>query len=50
LGEVKEAAKRGQVISGAVYFSRDLASTPSNEMTPTILPEGEGIGKKESIK
>jgi len=36
-GEVREAAKRGQIVSGAVYFARDLVSTPSNEMTPTIL-------------
>ncbi len=36
-GEVREAAKRGQVVSGAVCFARDLVSTPSNEMTPGIL-------------
>ncbi len=37
IGEVKEGARRGEVVSKAVYFARDLASTPSNEMTPTVL-------------
>lgn len=36
-GEVREAAKRGGIVSGAVCFARDLVSTPSNEMTPGIL-------------
>ena len=50
-GEVKDAAKRGQVISEAVYFSRDLASTPSNEMTPAILSgRAKELGKKRGIK
>ncbi|MDO9527612.1 MAG: leucyl aminopeptidase [Syntrophales bacterium] len=45
---IKSAAKRAEIISDAVYFARDLVSTPGNEMTPTILADkaGEIAGKK----
>ena len=35
----KEAAKRAEIIAGAVYLARDLVSAPSNEMTPTIIAD-----------
>lgn len=45
---IKSAARTAEIISGAVYFARDLVSTPGNEMTPTILAgrAGEIAGKK----
>jgi leucyl aminopeptidase len=49
--EVREAAKRGQVVSGAVYFARDLVSTPSNEMTPTILAgRAKDVAKNKGVR
>jgi leucyl aminopeptidase len=34
---MKSAADRAAIISKAVYFARDLVSTPSNEMTPSDM-------------
>ncbi|HET6491299.1 MAG TPA: leucyl aminopeptidase [Syntrophales bacterium] len=34
---MKTAAERAVIISKAVYFARDLVSTPSNEMTPSDI-------------
>lgn len=35
-----DAVKYGQIIADAVYFTRDLINTPSQDKTPTILAEG----------
>lgn len=45
---IKSAAKKAEIVSNAVYFARDLVSTPGNEMTPTILADraGEIAGRK----
>ncbi len=34
---VEAEVKKARVITDAVYFTRDMVSAPSNEMTPTIL-------------
>ncbi|MDO8721211.1 MAG: leucyl aminopeptidase [Syntrophales bacterium] len=34
---IKSAAETAEIISRAVYFTRDLVSTPGNEMTPTVM-------------
>ncbi len=34
---ISSSIKEAEIISGAVYLARDLVSTPSNEMTPTIM-------------
>ncbi len=39
LAVMKDAARASETICSAVYLVRDLVSTPSNEMTPTILAE-----------
>ena len=46
---IKSAAKTGEIISDAVYFARDLVSSPGNGMTPTILADraGEIAGEKD---
>jgi leucyl aminopeptidase len=50
-GEVREGSKRGKVLSGAVYFARDLVSTPSNEMTPTILAgKAKEVAKNRGVR
>lgn len=51
LGDVMEAARRGEIVSGAVYFARDLASTPSNEMTPTVLAgKAKELSRRKGIR
>lgn len=39
LEESRNGARTAEIISRAVYCARDLVSTPSNDMTPTILAE-----------
>ncbi len=34
---MKAAAGRAEIVSKAVWYARDLVSTPSNEMTPTDM-------------
>jgi leucyl aminopeptidase len=36
---IEAAVKKTQIITGAVYFARDLVSAPSNEMTPSIMAQ-----------
>ena len=47
---MKTAAARATIVSEAVYFARDLVSTPSNEMTPSDIARkakaGGGLTKK----
>ncbi|MFA4916982.1 MAG: leucyl aminopeptidase [Syntrophales bacterium] len=44
LKTISSAAKTAEIISRAVYFTRDLVSTPSNEMTPSDM-----AGKAEEL-
>ncbi|MDI6617026.1 MAG: M17 family peptidase N-terminal domain-containing protein, partial [Syntrophaceae bacterium] len=39
LEEIRNGARTAAIISRAVYCARDLVSTPSNDMTPTILAD-----------
>ena len=42
--------KKTQIITGAVYFARDLISAPSNEMTPSIMAKkAQEIGKRKNV-
>lgn len=36
---VKAAAQKAQIIAEAVYLARDLANTPANDMTPSMLAQ-----------
>lgn len=36
---VDSAVKKARIIANAVYFTRDLVSAPSNEMTPSIMAQ-----------
>jgi len=36
---ISSSIREAEIISDAVYLARDLVSTPSNEMTPTILAD-----------
>ena len=48
---IQAAAQTAESISNAVYYSRDLVATPSNEMTPTILANrARQIARKRDIK
>jgi len=48
---IQTAAKTAESISNAVYYSRDLVATPSNEMTPTILANrARQVARKRDIK
>lgn len=51
--DLSAAAERARVISEAVCFVRDLVSTPSNEMTPSVLAYKAGAmngHRKVSVK
>lgn len=37
LKAIQRAAKNAEIISRAVYFVRDIVSTPANELTPTAM-------------
>lgn len=48
--EINAAAQRADVVARAVYFTRNLVSTPANQMTPTILArEAEGIATRRGV-
>ena len=50
LREVGKAAERARIVSEAVCYSRDLVSTPSNEMTPGILArKAQAVAKKKNV-
>ena len=36
---VKEAIRRGEIVSGAASWARDLVNTPAADMTPAVLAE-----------
>ncbi|TFG91661.1 MAG: hypothetical protein E4H15_05365, partial [Syntrophobacterales bacterium] len=42
LEDIKQGAQTAEIISRAVYCARDLVSTPSNDMTPSILADRAG--------
>lgn len=47
---VESAVKDAQIISAGVYFARDLISTPSNEMTPSIMArKAEEIARRKNV-
>ncbi|MCD6485941.1 MAG: leucyl aminopeptidase [Syntrophobacterales bacterium] len=47
----KDGAKTAEIISRAVYCARDLVSTPSNDMTPSILAErANDVAKEGNLK
>ena len=39
LKEIRAAAKTAEVVAQAVYFARDLVSTPGNDMTPSDMAQ-----------
>ncbi len=39
LKEIRAAAKTAEVVTQAVYFARDLVSTPGNDMTPSDMAQ-----------
>jgi leucyl aminopeptidase len=47
---IEATIKKVQVITQAVYFTRDLVSAPGNEMTPTILAKkAQGIATRKKV-
>jgi len=47
---VQEAAKTARIIAEAVYLARDLANTPANEMTPSILArKAQTVARKRKL-
>ncbi len=47
---IKKEVQRTQIVSRAVYCSRDLVSTPSNDMTPSILADrAEAIAREAHL-
>jgi leucyl aminopeptidase len=48
---IKTSIKRTEIISRAVYFVRDMVSTPANEMTPTDMADkARKIGSMKNVK
>ncbi len=46
-----EEVRKASIITDAVCFARDLTSSPSNEMTPSILAEhAAAIAKKKNVR
>ncbi len=49
--KIRLAADKGEKITRAVYYTRDLVATPSNEMTPSILGQrAREMARKRNIK
>ena len=47
---VESAVKNAQIIAAGVYFTRDLISAPSNEMTPAIMAKkAEDIARRKNV-
>jgi leucyl aminopeptidase len=47
---VGDGARRGRIIADSVYLARDLANTPANLMTPTILAgRAADVAKKSGL-
>ncbi len=48
--EINVAVEKAQAIARAVYFTRDLVSAPSNQMTPAILAkEADRIAARKTV-
>ena len=48
---IRSAAKKAEIISRAVCFTRDIVSAPGNEMTPTDMAhEARKIAKRKNVK
>jgi len=51
LKRVREGVSRGEVISGSLSLARDLVSSPSNRVTPTMLAEtAQRIARENGLK
>ncbi|HYA14312.1 MAG TPA: leucyl aminopeptidase [Syntrophales bacterium] len=47
---VRSSAKAAEIISNAVYFTRDMVSTPGNSMTPTVMAEeAQKVAKRKNV-
>lgn len=47
---IENAVKNAQIITGAVYFVRDLISAPANEMTPSIMAQKAGeVARRKNV-
>jgi leucyl aminopeptidase len=47
---IKSAAKTAEIISRAVYFTRDMVSAPSNTMTPSnMVQEARKVAARKSV-
>lgn len=50
LREIRAAAKTAEIVARAVYFARDLVSTPGNEMTPSAMAQAaRRIAKRQRV-
>lgn len=48
---IRTAAKNAEIIACAVYFARDIVSTPANELTPTALAGKAGeVMRKRKVR
>jgi len=47
---IESTVKKARIITGAVYFARDLISAPSNEMTPSVMAQKAGeIARRKNV-
>lgn len=47
---IRSSAKAAEIISNAVYFTRDMVSTPGNSMTPTgMVEEARKVAKRKNV-
>ncbi len=47
---IRSSAKAAEIISNAVYFTRDMVSTPGNSMTPTgMAEEARQVAKRKNV-
>ncbi|MEN6320611.1 MAG: leucyl aminopeptidase [Syntrophaceae bacterium] len=48
---IRDAAKAAEIIANAVYFTRDMVSTPGNKMTPTDMAnEARKVASRKNVK
>ncbi|MBI4633367.1 MAG: leucyl aminopeptidase [Deltaproteobacteria bacterium] len=51
LKAIRTAARNAEIIARAVYFARDIVSTPANELTPTMLARKAGeVFRKRNVR
>lgn len=47
---VESSVKKAKIIADAVYFTRDMISAPSNEMTPSIMAQkAQEVAKRKNV-